>query len=314
MNNCVAIVILNYKNWQDTIECLQSVLNITYTHTRIIVVDNDSQNNSLAYIESWLAGASYECLLLDQEKSEKGDFIEKRFVLIQAALNRGYAAGNNIGIRWAIRAGDKYVLILNNDTLVQDDFLEPLVGFIDTRVSVGMVGPKIIRTSGEIDKACARRRPEALDYVFRVGLLGMLFPNNLWQRRHYYVGEYDFKKPFQVDMISGSCMLGRTDILDATGLLDEHTFLYFEEAILHEKLRDLGISTWIVPSSQIIHKGGQSTKTNNNYLCILQKSMKSLVYYLEVYRNYPKWLINILLVNQRLVYGILKLRNLSKMR
>lgn len=307
MKKKVAIVILNYKNWQDTIECLQTVLNITYSPFRVIVVDNDSQNDSLAHIESWLKRYSRECLLLTQEQSEHGAFIDHSFVLHQSVSNRGYAAGNNIGIRWAIRAGDEYVLILNNDTLVEKDFLEPLVDFLDNHPSTAMVGPKIVDLDGNIDRSGARRRPEIGDYFFRVGLFGKFFPSNRWHRKHYYVGEHDYHTTRQVDVISGSCMLMRTEVIKRAGLLDEKTFLYLEEFILHEKLRSLNKTTYIVPKSQIVHKGGQSTKKAPS-LFALRKSIESLYHYLRFYRNYPVWFVQVLLFSQRLDYCMLKLK------
>ncbi len=121
------------------------------------------------------------------------------------------------------------------------------------------------------------------------------------------MGEYDFRKPTEVDVVSGSCMMVRTAILKASGLLDENTFLYAEEFIVHEKLRRLNMSTYIVPLSKIIHKGGQSTKAEPSFFASQQNS-ESLRYYLDTYRNYPTWFIHVLLLNQRLVYGILKLR------
>jgi len=107
--------------------------------------------------------------MLTREQSENIDHINEHFVLIQSDSNRGYAAGNNIGIRCAIRAGDEYVLILNNDTLVEKDFLEPLVRFMDANSSVALVGPKIVDLDGNTDKNCARRRPEMMDYFFEWG-------------------------------------------------------------------------------------------------------------------------------------------------
>lgn len=229
---------------------------------------------------------------MTQAQSENAPWIEARTVLIQSDSNHGYATGNNIGIRWAIRAGDKYVLILNNDTLVEKDFLEPLVGFLDTNPHTALVGPKIVDLDGNIDRNCARRRPEIGNYFFRVGLFGRFFPNNRWCRKHYYIGEYDYQTPRQVDLISGSCMLMGTDIVKKIGLLDEKTFLFLEEFILHEKLRSLNKTTYIVPQSQILHKGSQATKKIPSPF-VMKKSHESLHYYLRYYRNYPEWFVRI---------------------
>jgi GT2 family glycosyltransferase len=288
----VSIVVLNYKNWQDTIECLNSLSNITYHSFRVIVVDNDSKNDSLAYIGNWLTKKSKKWLMLTRQRSENIDHINEDFVLIQSDSNCGYAAGNNIGIRCAIRADDKYVLILNNDTLVEKNFLEPLVDFLDSNPSVGMVGPKIVDVDGSIDKNCARRRPEMIDYLFIVDLFAKLFPNNRWLHKHYYIGEYDYQTPRLVDIISGACMLLRTDIIKEIGLLDEKTFLYLEELILHEKLRLLNKSTYIVPQSKIVHKGGNTTNIIPSSF-IMQTLQESRQYYFRSYRHFSAWFLYI---------------------
>ncbi len=299
VNKKVSIVILNYKNWQDTVECLQSVVNITYQPWRVIIVDNDSQNDSLTRVEAWLAGHAHVSLMLTREQAESGPFLDHGFVLIQSEANRGYAAGNNIGIRWAIRAGDPYILILNNDTVVEKEFLEPLVELLEMNTTCALVGPKIVDSDGNIDRNCARRRPEMGDYFFRLSIWGRLFPDNRWHRKHYYIGEYAYNEPRQVDLISGSCMLIRAVVIKQVGLLDEKTFLFLEEPILHEKLRSVNKSTYIAPQSLIIHKGSCSTKKMLS-LFIVRKLMESREYYLKVYRNYPLWFILFQRINNKL--------------
>ncbi len=299
MANEISVVILNYKNWRDTLECLASVFEITYRPYRVIVVDNDSQNGSLDEIEKWLTARQIQPLRLTQQQSEQGDFDGNPVVLIQSTSNRGYSAGNNIGIRWAIRAGSEYVLILNNDTIVNRDFLEPLAGFLDNHSEAAMVGPKILDLDGNIDVACARRRLDFGDYIFRLGIWGKLFPGNYWLRRHCYIGEYDFSTPRQVDVISGSCMLIRLSAFQKIGLFDENTFLFYEEFILSDQLRRINMQTHIIPSSLIVHKFGQSIKKQPNPK-IAKIIKEGLYYYLHRYRRYPYLFIWLISLNQEL--------------
>lgn len=307
MTHTISIVVLNYTNWQDTVECIESVLGATYRPIRLIVVDNDSKNDSLEHIAACLTSRSCDYVSLSQFQSESGEFLDCSIVLIQATENKGYAYGNNIGLRWALRAGDKYALILNNDTLVHKDFLEPLVEFLEIHSTAAMAGPKVVKPNGEIDITCARRRPDFWDYLFRVGFLGRLRRNNYWFRRHHYFGEYDFQKPKEVAVISGSCMLLRMETLEISGLLDEATFLFAEEFILHEKFRRLQMKTHIIPESCIIHKGAQSTGTSLSPL--MQRSfLESHRHYLRAYRGYPSWLVWVLLANRRLQYSASRLK------
>lgn len=307
MAQTVSIVILNYKNWQDTLECLASVFEITYRPYRVIVVDNDSQNGSLDEIEKWLAVRRIQPLRLTQQQSEIDNFDDNPLVLIQSTANRGYSAGNNIGIRWAIRAGSPYVMILNNDTIVQKDFLAPLAEFLDNNPDTAMVGPKILDLDGNIDRNCARRRSGLRNYMFRMSIWSKLLPGNYWYRRYYYTGEYDFSAPRQVDVISGSCMLIRSIVLQQIGLLDENTFLFLEEFILSEQLRRIGMQTYIVPSGTIIHKSGQTIKKQNN-LAMLKISKESLRYYLKEYKRYGLLKRGLIMFDQQILWFIRKKR------
>ena len=121
MDKSVFIVVLNYKNLADTVACLASLRKITYNRYRIVVVDNDSQDGS------------YESL-----KEQETDCC-----IIQSGENRGYAAGNNIGIRYALEQGADYVCILNNDVEVEPDFLTKLVQYMESEPDVGMTGPVV---------------------------------------------------------------------------------------------------------------------------------------------------------------------------
>lgn len=303
MSQKVAIVILNYKNYTDTIECLQAVYDIEYDNYTVIVVDNHSQNDSLRHVEDWLETAQQPYSHLTQAQSVNAPWIDVRTVLIQSDSNLGYAAGNNIGIRWAIRAGSQYVMILNNDTIVQKDFLEPLVDFLDTQSDTAMAGPKILDLDGNTDKTCTRRRIDLWYYLFVIGIWSKLFPGNYWHRRHYYTGEYDFSIPRQVDVISGSCMLIRSNVLKQIGLLDEKPFLYLEEFILSDQLRRIRMQTHIIPSSLIVHKVGQSIKKQNS-MATLKIKRKSRNYYLKEYLGYGFLKRGLIMFDQRLLCWI----------
>lgn len=283
MNKEVAVVILNYKNWQDTIECLESVLKITYAPYRVIVVDNDSQNGSLDQVEKWLNARQIRPLRLTQQQSEKGDFDSNPVVLIQSVSNRGYAAGNNIGIRWAMRAGSPYVLILNNDTIVQDDFLEPMADFLDKNPDTAMVGPLLKKPTGEIDRTCARIRPTFWDYFFRIGPAKTIWPQNPWYQSVWYFQNNDLVSPFDVEVISGSCVLARGNFLKTIGLLDENTFLFAEEYILSEQIKCSKKTISLIPQSSVIHKHGQSIKKSVSSF-MLKTIINSHFYYLCKYR------------------------------
>lgn len=290
----VGIVVLNYRNFVDTVACLRSLAQATYPRVETIVVDNDSLNDSLLRVTQELKSRRVACAQLDEgEISECSQFRES-VLLVQASANRGYAAGNNLGIRVALARGCDYVLILNNDTEVQPDFLEPLVAYAEAHPELGAVGPKILNVEGGVEPTCARRRPELLLYFFGAGIGKRMWPNNPWRRRHFYQGEYSYDSPKEVDVLSGSCMLIKRAFFAQVGLLDENTFLFQEELILHEKMRGAGWRQAIVPDGVIIHKGGQSTHRELP-AHIRQASRESLRYYLKAYRHVG-WLTRVVIV------------------
>lgn len=285
MNKSVHIIVLNYKNYADTIRCIESLLRVSYSPTTIVVVDNDSRNGSLDKICKYLGEQQREPLYLEEDQDlTRNASSRSDIVVIQALQNRGYAAGNNIGIRYAISRKADYVLILNNDTIVPTGFLEPLVAFADKDPSIAMVGPKVTLESGQVDRSCARRRPTYADYFFRLGVGKRLFPENRWIKQHFLIGEYEFAGPREVDLISGCCMLIKTVNFIEDGLLDEHTFLGLEEHILHERLRRRSKKTFCVPESYITHLHGRSRKDADPGIA-RARLLESQRYYLRRYRE-----------------------------
>ena len=295
MKNKVSIVILNYQNWEDTVECLRSLSEISYPNTEIIVVDNDSRNDSLKHIGRYLSESKVAYVDVADSEIDGASRFPRNLILLQSSSNRGYAAGNNLGIRLALQRRADYVLILNNDTSVEEDFLEPLVKYAQQHESVGVVGPMVLNSEGRVDPSCARRRPTPGDYLFLVGIGKRLFPNSRWVRRHHYQGEYSFGHPKEVDILAGCCMLIKRSTLERVGLLDENTFLYFEELILHEKLRAAKLVSVVVPDSRIVHKGGKAT-TRMASAFIHNVVRSSLRYYLRCYRHYSRLSIALLMV------------------
>lgn len=293
----VTIVVLNYKNYADTLECLHSLFVITYPNIEIVVVDNDSQNESLAVIAEEINNQNRAYVQLDETSLQACVHIDPKIILFQSQDNRGYAAGNNWGIKIALERHADYILILNNDTVVSPGFLEPLVNFAEQHDDIAVVGPKVLNLKGGLDRGCARRRTTGVEYFFRLGIIGQVFRNNWAIRRHFYIGEYDFDQPKEVDLVSGCCMLIKRDVFQKIGLLDEKTFLNMEEFILHEKLRNERLHTFVVPSSVIMHKQGGSIKKKPSVF-VRNASRDSLKYYLIHYRHYSSWLVSLIMLNR----------------
>jgi GT2 family glycosyltransferase len=232
----VAVVLLNWNGWQDTINCIQSLLESSYSNYVVIVVDNASTDDSVGKIKTTFAA-------------------NQKVKIIQNDQNSGYAAGNNVGIRYAISMAAEYVFVLNNDTTVDVECLKNLVDHAENNPKCDLIGPKIFDWDTQI------YRQWAVKERFTLGsLLGALSP----LRRLIY-HSFVFRSFFHtadrqavVYAIPGSAMFFRTQTIEAVGLFDEFTFLYWEEFIIAEKLRKINATTHVVPAAMIWHRESAS--------------------------------------------------------
>jgi GT2 family glycosyltransferase len=217
----VYIVILNFKQWEDTRDCLESVLQSTYNNFSVFVIDNNSGNNSLKYLSAWLetrmAGKPslqqqpvQYVLLTRQELNESTDFSKlPGVVFIQNDENAGFAAGNNVVLR-ILRNKEVYFWLLNPDMVIKEDALEKLVQFTSGLSFRSIVGAIVRSYSGN---------HELLFYGghkvnFLSATVRMVKQKSAVQR---------------LDYISGACLFTHASNLEQLGLLPEEYFLYWEE-------------------------------------------------------------------------------------
>ncbi|MBU3924528.1 glycosyltransferase family 2 protein [Patescibacteria group bacterium] len=232
----VSIIILNWNGWQDTLECLDSLTKIFYPNYEVIVIDNNSTNESAAKLKV---------------KSEKLKVEGKNFKLIENKENFGFAGGNNPGIKYAVENKSDYVLLLNNDTIVDPDFLEKLVKAGESDQNFGIIGPKIYYES---DKN-------------RIWFGGGYF-SWLGGGRHMEYDKID-DKPLdeaikEVDFMTGCCFLIKREIIEKIGPMNEDFFLYYEDTEWSLRARKNGYKVIYAPSSHIWHKISRSVKPKTN--------------------------------------------------
>jgi GT2 family glycosyltransferase len=273
MTSRVSIVILNWNGWRDTIECLESLYQITYADYDVILVDNGSKDESLKEIRAYLNGKKvvtsefFDYLAdnkpikvlehtIDEEELEIGRGNEiadlpsnRRLILIRNDKNYGFTEGNNIGIRYALKALDpEHILLLNNDTVVKSDFLDELVKAIDRDDSIGFAGPIIyyynFDNKSNIISSAGMNLMMDKGWFQRVG----------WKEAD--VGQYD--SIFVTDYLEGACLLIRSAVLEKIGLLNPDYFAYWEEADICMRGREAGYKCICVPSAKIWHKVSSS--------------------------------------------------------
>ncbi len=261
------IILLNYNGWEDTLECLESVLKIDYSNYQIVVVDNASPNNSMEKICDWAEGKleapladesmkNYSCpheqkpikyTLLSRNEAENGKAVNDGLVFINAEENGGFAAGNNIAIRWGLKQKDaEYFLLLNNDTVVERNFLNKLM---DNTLNVQ-----------------------------NQGLTGSLIKHYYNNSRIWYSGGKhvlykpifsETKKPHsekeKTDCISGCSMLISKHLINNIGILNEKYFMYYEDAEYSYKSKQAEFTNYIISNSLVYHKINQSSEGTSGF-------------------------------------------------
>lgn len=266
----VAIVILNWNNWRDTIDCLESVFRCTYPDFRVVLVDNGSTDGSVARILGWARGSFHEvsvkgglrhlvdppvpkpvrCLVLDREAAEEGTGTAAPLLIIETGVNLGFAGGNNVALRHLLQQGGwGYIWLLNNDTVVAPDALCALVRRMEESPQAGLCGSLLPYFD----------RPET---IWAQG--GGTF--NLWLARSACIGnglplEQGLARDEverRMKYVAGASILVTRAFLEEIGLMCEDYFLYFEEPdwAFRGKHR---FSLAYAPESLVYHKVGMST-------------------------------------------------------
>jgi len=236
----LGIVVVNY-NVRDLLrDCLASVYDSRADFTyEVCVVDNCSADASADMVAA--------------------EYPQTRLI---RADNRGYAAGNNLGLRafgFPDAGQTRYVLLLNPDTILPPIALADMLAFMEAHPQAGAAGARLVRDDGSLDKACRRSFPTPEVAFYRLFGLSRLFPHS---RRF---GRYNltYLSPdvtTQVDSVVGAFMLMRGDALAQAGLLDERYFMYAEDLDLCYRLKQRGWQVWYNADVTVLHYKGRSSQ------------------------------------------------------
>jgi len=239
-----AIIILNYNGFPYIFDCLESLSRLQdckIARLQIIVIDNASTDKSV-------------------------ELIKKKFPkikIIENQTNLGFAGGNNVAIKYALKNNFNNIMLLNPDTIVEKNFLKPLLQLMKLDKKIGIVSPVL-------------KGKEGSRTIFA---LGAEFNPILGRTKHIHLK----KRPSNVlkqEMVSGCAMIVRREVFEKIGLLDERFFLYFEDSDFCLRARKAGFKIYVEPKSLVLHKcssslGGLSLKkiryvTISNFLFILK--------------------------------------------
>lgn len=271
------VLLLNWNGWEDTLECLESVLRSDYGPLQVVVCDNDSGDGSVERIRDWAEGRldvrpscateirtltcppvekPLSCVEYDRSIAERGGDARAagaEVIVIRTGANRGYAAGNNVGLRYVLARGDAaYVWLLNNDTVVRTDALSRMVYRLEEVEGAGICGARVLYYA----------HPEVVQ-----SLGGFRYNRWLGTARQLGYGAMDD----EVEAMSVSALEARTfgiygasqlvtaEFLRRVGLLSEEYFLYFEEQDWAVRAARAGFRMALATDAVVYHKEGSTT-------------------------------------------------------
>lgn len=246
-NKKLFVVILNYNSAEDSMECISSLYSVKKLKIHIVLVDN---------------GSSKECI------QQLDSFINGDIVFIKNPQNMGYAAGNNVGIQYAVDHGADYISVVNNDVIVNEDSFTQSVKALDSDENVGIVGPVIIDASSKrIQSAGA-----AINY-YKAGV-------DLIRRDEKF---YPIDDLTECDYVGGACMTFTPKVIKTVGYIPENYFLFWEEAewCLHAK--KAGFKVCCAAGSSVEHKGSATVNKMHGFSTYYMERNKIIF----LRRNYP---------------------------
>lgn len=266
MANKVYIVLLNYNGFLDTMECLESILKLDYENFQIIVVDNSETPTSFENLINWALGniqvkeTTFENLVFPLEqkpvdfcKTTEDDFLSKelnhKIVFVKANQNKGFAAGNNIALKYILKFGnqDPYIWLLNNDTVVEKEALIAQILFLSKsrNKDIGILGSTL----------AYYHKPDKIQGI------GGKFNKRFYISSHIFEGESIVSQRntgVKIDYVIGASMFVPLNFIKDVGLLCEDFFLYYEELDWTYRAKDKGWDVDYCPESIVYHKEGAS--------------------------------------------------------
>jgi GT2 family glycosyltransferase len=218
----VFVVLVTWNHWDATARCLAQLVGVDYANCGIVVVDNGSLDGTPDRVED----------------------LYPQVQLLRNPCNLGFAAGCNVGLRFALEQGADYVLILNNDTVPPRDIVSRLVAGAVSLPSAGIMTPLASCVGGS-----TRGWPTA-GFCHR------------WTRDYVRIRaeQLRVRRPLAVDYVFGTAMFLRREVLESVGLFDERYFMYYEDMDFCLRARCAGFQLFVLPDVQVLHEGEASTE------------------------------------------------------
>lgn len=264
----LSIILVNYNAQELTKNCIQSVYEKTKNISfEIILVDNNSIDGS--------------CEIIKKQFSQVKIIINKQ--------NKGFAYANNQAMQIAT---GKYILLLNNDTILKNNALDKMVAFMDSNPKVGALTCKLFDADEKTIQRNCRTFPTPFGTLFgRASLLTRLFPNNPLSAKNT-LSDWNYDSIREVDWVSGAALMVRNEIINNVGVLDDKTYyMYWEDTDWCKRIRDAGWKIYFIPEAEIIHfcgKGGTKLKNlKHNLKMMFHMHYSAYKYFYKYYFKSP---------------------------
>jgi len=298
MNPSVSIIILNWNGWKDTLECLESLYQIDYPNYQVILVDNYSQDSSLEKIRKYCQGnikieskffiyhpqnkpiklkeinnKETEEINADKNIKIENNPVKKNnsLTLIKNDVNYGFAEGNNIAIKYTQKIHNPdYILLLNNDTIVEPDFLSQMIKVAESDGKIGIVGGKLLNAF----------KPQIIDSTGHLISWGRII-----DRGHGEIDHRQYDRDIKVMGAMAAAALYKCEMLKDIGLLDSRYVTLGEDADLSWRSHNHGWKAIYTPKAIVYHKRGQSITMKSVLPEMTVLSLKNTVEYVTRYGN-----------------------------
>lgn len=316
----VSIIILNWNGWEDTIECLESLYKITYPNYDVIVVDNGSKDDSIQKIKEYCKGIikvdskffrynpknkPIKIFEISEDEARQGKFnrplyekydVDRRLILIKNKDNYGFAGGNNIGIKFALSVlNPDYILLLNNDTVVDERFLNELV-----KVAVQYENNNVACFSPIIYYYSQPDIPQYYGKEYFSPILSSVYRDVFVIKREKlrsYLTKFD--DIIETELFTGAAVLFKRDIIMNVGLLDENIFMGWDDIKYSISLKNRGYKCLYVKRAKIFHKCSVKFKRlspfriyqdTKNKIYTIRSSYSGLSYFSAMLINFLVWI------------------------
>ncbi len=243
----ICIIILNYLNYKDTVECVESIFEMAYKITGIVIVDNNSENESYAILK---------------EKYRN----QNRIKVLHAKKNYGFAKGNNIGIAYARKYfHSDYIFVVNNDVIFkQKEFFELLLAA--HKPGVGVIGPEIHLKGNYVQPRYKHYVTFWENLLLFLRTIACIKESDTWKKILY---AYDLDDKIKKEVLHGCALMFTPDFFEEYNGFYSRTFLYNEEGILYLMCKQKNLEQMYVKEAFLFHKEDQSSEMsfqNNNII------------------------------------------------